>query len=139
MEPWVMSFMERLGSAKWCGFCRDCAAASRIFSRGEMRDNGSRREKPCRWGGATETMADTLPALLARIHAMTAEPFFREVILRHAAALDLPHAAARFNASIHPRDQMLVHSVHEHRDAGAAFSQYFAIALQQYASARQVM
>src|SRR4051812_44396001 len=84
-------------------------------------------------------MADTEPALLARIHAMTAESYFRNVVLRHAVALDPAHAAARFNASIHPRDQMLTHSLREHRDAGAAFSQYFAIALQQHASARQIV
>jgi SAM-dependent methyltransferase len=34
---------------------------------------------------------------------------------------------------------MLVHSLREHRDAGAAFSQYFAIALQQHAAAMQIM
>jgi SAM-dependent methyltransferase len=34
---------------------------------------------------------------------------------------------------------MLLHSLHQHRDAGAAFSQYFNIALQQHAAARQLM
>ena len=83
-------------------------------------------------------MAETAHALLAQIDAMTSDAYFRRVVLRHCPGMDAT-AQARFNASIHPHDPMLVHSLREHRDAGAAFSQYFAIALQQYAAAMQII
>ena len=84
-------------------------------------------------------MAQTGQALLADIDAMTSDAYFRRVVLRHCRDIDATAAAATFNASIHPHDPMLLHSLREHRDAGAAFSQYFAIALQQHATAMQIM
>ena len=83
-------------------------------------------------------MADTGHALLAAIDAMTSDAYFRRAVLRHCGDIEAS-AATRFNAAIHPHDPMLVHSLREHRDAGAAFSQYFAIAQQQHAAAMQVM
>ena len=52
-----------------------------------------------------------------------------------AAPADYPKRALNFLYA----DQMLTHSLQHHRDAGAALSQYFNIALQQYAAAQQVM
>jgi SAM-dependent methyltransferase len=74
--------------------------------------------------------------LYADVSAMCADARCLRAVL--AQAQDLP-VQAPFEARIHPRDQMLLHSLREHRDAGAAFSQYFAIALQQYAAASEVM
>lgn len=41
--------------------------------------------------------------------------------------------------TIHDGDQMLWHSLLHHRDANAAFSQYFNVALQQHRAAQQVL
>ena len=48
-------------------------------------------------------------------------------------------AIDRFSTRIHPGDQMLNHSLREHRHAGAALSQYFNVALQQYSAAQQII
>jgi SAM-dependent methyltransferase len=83
-------------------------------------------------------MDATSAALFAEVTAMCAEPRCKRIVLGHAADLAaLP--PARMNGTIHPRDQMLLHSLAQHRDAGAAFSQYFGVALQQYDAARQIM
>jgi SAM-dependent methyltransferase len=84
-------------------------------------------------------MTEAGPALLAEIDAMTADPWFRRVVLDHARCVDAAIDAARFSAAIHPHDPMLLHSLAEHRDAGAALSQYFQIALQQHAAAMQIL
>ncbi len=67
------------------------------------------------------------------------DPRFRQAVLRQCPFLAGATAPMDFSTNIHPGDQMLVHSLHHHRDAGAALSQYFNIALQQYGAARQVM
>ncbi|GAA0708871.1 class I SAM-dependent methyltransferase [Dokdonella soli] len=76
---------------------------------------------------------------LDELRSMCADERYLEVVLRHCPSIDPIIGRGRFNANIHPCDQMLLHSLRHHRDAGAAFSQYFSIALQQYASARQIM
>lgn len=58
--------------------------------------------------------------------------------LRHIPGIDAVDTA-RLRLDIHPGDQMLLHSLAHHRDAGAALSQYAAVSLQQYAAARQVL
>lgn len=83
-------------------------------------------------------MTDTEAALLAAIDRMCADPAYRRLLLGICADVDA-HSAARFNTAIHPGDQMLLHSLRQHRDAGAAFAQYFNIALQQHAAARQLL
>jgi len=84
-------------------------------------------------------MTQAGPALLADIDAMTADAGFRRVVVDHARSVDANVDASRFRAAIHPRDPMLLHSLAEHRDAGAALSQYFQIALQQHAAAMQIL
>ncbi|HEX5124779.1 MAG TPA: class I SAM-dependent methyltransferase [Rhodanobacteraceae bacterium] len=84
-------------------------------------------------------MTDTEPALLAAVERMCADAAYRRRVLDFAVDIDAQRALARFNTAIHPGDQMLLHSLKQHRDAGAAFSQYFNIALQQHAAARQLM
>lgn len=77
--------------------------------------------------------------LLDEVEAMCADAHVRRIVLEHCPGLDPASSLTSFSSTIHPQDQMLLHSLREHRDAGAAFSQYFAIALQQYASARQIL
>ncbi len=84
-------------------------------------------------------MTDTETALLAAVERMCADAAYRRRVLGFAADIDAERALARFDTSIHPGDQMLLHSLRQHRNAGAAFSQYFNIALQQHAAARQLM
>jgi SAM-dependent methyltransferase len=84
-------------------------------------------------------MTQAVPALPAEIDAITADAWFRRLVLDHARNADPTLDASRFSAAIHPRDPMLLHSLAEHRDAGAALSQYFQIALQQHAAAMQIL
>jgi SAM-dependent methyltransferase len=84
-------------------------------------------------------MTDTEAALSAAVERMCADPAYRRLVLGFAADVDADAVLARFSTAIHPGDQMLLHSLRQHRDAGAAFSQYFSIALQQHAAARQLM
>jgi SAM-dependent methyltransferase len=78
-------------------------------------------------------------SLLDEVNAMCGDDRCRRIVLDHCPGIDPAAAMGTFNARIHPRDQMLLHSLRHHRDAGAAFSQYFGIALQQYSSAHQIM
>jgi len=84
-------------------------------------------------------MTDTEAALSAAVERMCADAAWRRLVLGFAADIEADAALARFNTAIHRGDQMLLHSLRQHRDAGAAFSQYFNIALQQHAAARQLM
>jgi SAM-dependent methyltransferase len=84
-------------------------------------------------------MTEAGPALLADIDRVTADAEFRRVVLDHCRSADAAIDASRFSARIHPQDPMLLHSLAEHRDAGAALSQYFQIALQQHAAAMQML
>ena len=77
--------------------------------------------------------------LLMQARALCEDPYFREVVWRHGAHLGPAANAARFDASIHAGDQMLLHSLKHHRDANASFSQYFNVALQQHDAAQQVL
>jgi SAM-dependent methyltransferase len=82
--------------------------------------------------------------LLEEAAALCRDPRFRALILRHCSHLDPAHladaqATARFSTRIHAGDQMLLHSLREHRHAGAALSQYFNIALQQHNAAQQAI
>jgi SAM-dependent methyltransferase len=83
-------------------------------------------------------MTTDLPTLLARAVAVRDDPRWRAAVLRHVQGIDALDSA-RLRLDIHPGDQMLLHSLAHHRDAGAALSQYAAVSLQQYAAARQVL
>jgi SAM-dependent methyltransferase len=65
-------------------------------------------------------------------------PEFQRMLLRYCAHPSELVQAPRLNTEIHPRDQMLLHSLQHHRDADVALSQYFAISLQQHAAAMQI-
>jgi SAM-dependent methyltransferase len=74
-------------------------------------------------------LAGTMPNLIA---SMCADASLRRSLLEHCCSVDPASAEHRFNTRIHPHDQMLTHSLAQHGDANAAFSQYFSIALQQH-------
>lgn len=76
---------------------------------------------------------------LDELKAMCVDERCRRFVLDACPGIDAAASLARFNTQIHPRDQMLLHSLRHHRDAGAAFSQYFSIARQQYGSAQQIL
>ena len=78
-------------------------------------------------------------ALQVEVAALCADTRFRSAVLRHCPFLGDSVGSDGFSTLIHPNDQMLTHSLQHHRDAGAALSQYFNIALQQYGAAQQVM
>jgi SAM-dependent methyltransferase len=73
--------------------------------------------------------------LSARARADLLQLGWRERLVRLVPGLDPSTLSMR----IHPGDQMFTHSLAQHRDAGAALSQYFAISLQQFSIARQVI
>jgi SAM-dependent methyltransferase len=78
-------------------------------------------------------------SLLMQARWLCDDPYFRQVVWRHGAHLGTAADAARFDASIHAGDQMLLHSLRHHRDANASFAQYFNVALQQHDAAQQVL
>lgn len=84
-------------------------------------------------------MNDEMQALLTQAHAMCEDKYFHEVIRRHCPYLKAAITAEQLPIKIHPDDQMLLHSLHHHRDANASVSQYYNVALQQYNAAQQIL
>lgn len=76
--------------------------------------------------------------LFATAAANARKPAFIAALER-CAALDAPSASLSRFMALHPRDQMLTHSLAEHRHADIALSQYFAIGIQQYRMLAQVI
>lgn len=97
----------------------------------------------------TSPHPQTLEELQLQAKKLCESAYFREVIIRHCPAL----TKARVNpcavgdkpshlelvTEIHPADQMLNHSLSHHRDANAAFSQYYNVGLQQFSAAQQIL
>lgn len=67
----------------------------------------------------------------AAAQATARQPAFVAAVARCAAFDQAPEVLGQLMA-LHPRDQMLLHSLREHRHADIALSQYFAIGIQQY-------
>lgn len=63
---------------------------------------------------------------------------FTRTVLRCCPDLGNSASPQRFIADIHPNDQMFTHSLREHGDRDFALSQYYNVALQQYAMLRQI-
>src|SRR4051812_31135451 len=84
-------------------------------------------------------MTDNEAALSTAVERMCADAAYRRLVLGFADEGDADAALMRFNTAIQSGDQMLLHSLKQHCDAGAAFAQCFNIALQQRAAARQLM
>lgn len=79
------------------------------------------------------------PALRAAAERQLAHPRLPAVLHRHCPYLPATVAPAQLAARIHPDCQMLEFSLRHHQDAGLAVSQYFAVALQQYQTVRQII
>ena len=82
------------------------------------------------------------PALIAEAQKLLGDPALRAAVQRHFLAGEAGAAAGpgvRLPMGIHPDDQMLRHSLHVHRDAWVAISQYFNVALQQFGAAEQIV
>ncbi len=83
-----------------------------------------------------------LAGLLAQAEEICLDPRLAALLRRHWPQLGASADAGQGKAlqlRIHPADQMLLHSLRHHRDAAAAVSQYFNVALQQYTAMRQVL
>ena len=81
----------------------------------------------------------SLDALRAEADALCADPRLRALLQRHWPQFFGARGSQRFSTRVHANDQMLLHSLRHHRDAGAAVSQYFNVALQQHFAARQIL
>lgn len=71
---------------------------------------------------------------LEQARALCADARLRTLVGRHAGLRQV----AQLDCTIHPQDQMLLHSLRHHGDANAAFSQYFNVGLQQFRAFMQV-
>ncbi|MEP6938820.1 MAG: class I SAM-dependent methyltransferase [Rudaea sp.] len=78
---------------------------------------------------------ESFESLLKRTLHAAHDPRF-EAALRDCVNLQGAHP---LSMRVHPGDQMLTHSLREHRDAGAALSQYFNLSLQQYDAVTQIL
>jgi SAM-dependent methyltransferase len=83
-------------------------------------------------------MDTSLTELMRAASTRCREDEFKRSVLRHCSWVHDAADVDRLNTDIHPRDQMLLHSLQHHRDADIALSQYFNISLQQHAAAMQV-
>lgn len=80
-----------------------------------------------------------LAALQAEADALCHEPRFRALLQACWPQLSATGNWGTLRLQVHPADQMLLHSLRHHRDANAAVSQYYNVALQQYQAARQIL
>lgn len=71
--------------------------------------------------------------------ALCADERLRETVWRHCPYRVDGLERKRLVTAIHANDQMLAHSLRHHRDANAAVSQYFNVALQQYFAGQQLL
>jgi len=79
------------------------------------------------------TMSAPAADLVDVIRQAAFDPRFERALRR---CVDLP---GPLNMTLHPNDQMLTHSLREHRDIGATLSQYFNLSLQQYDAVAQIL
>lgn len=80
----------------------------------------------------------SMELLLSQAQQLCNTPYFQNVIVQHCQALaNQPNI--ELITSIHSNDQMLTHSLFHHRDANAAFSQYYNVGLQQFNAAQQIL
>lgn len=73
-------------------------------------------------------------ALQQRAEQLLRSGPFKKALSAHSSTLK----GGEISTAIHTNDQMLAHSLKHHRDANAAVSQYFNVALQQYNTVKQI-
>lgn len=79
-------------------------------------------------------MSPYLEILIEQAHQLCKEPRLREIIAQNAGL----EQGCFLDCTIHPDDQMLLHSLRHHLDVNASFSQYFNVGLQQFRAFMQV-
>lgn len=77
--------------------------------------------------------------LRAAADSQLTHPRLAEVLRQHCPYLPPQVPAKALSTAIHPNCQMLDFSLRHHQDAALSVSQYFAVALQQYQTMRQIM
>jgi SAM-dependent methyltransferase len=77
-------------------------------------------------------------SLLAKANEQCLDPQFRDAVWRHLGYRSEARGLAALSTRIHPRDQMLQHSLRHFREVNRSVSQYFNVALQQHNAAQQV-
>lgn len=84
-------------------------------------------------------MTDSVGELFLRSNQLAQDEAFRKLVVEHCASLRDRPQPVRLNTRIHANDQMLRHSLLHHGEVGAALSQYYNVALQQFSAARQIL
>ena len=77
--------------------------------------------------------------LLNQSKATTASLAFQQMVRSYAESICNQQSVAPLNANVHPDDQMLLHSLGHHQNSDVALSQYYAISLQQFYAAHQII
>ena len=77
-------------------------------------------------------------SLLAQANEQCLDPTFRDAVWRHLGYRNDARGLAALSTRIHPRDQMLQHSLRHLHEVNRSLSQYFNVALQQHNAAQQV-
>jgi 2-polyprenyl-3-methyl-5-hydroxy-6-metoxy-1,4-benzoquinol methylase len=77
--------------------------------------------------------------LLEQTQKTTASLGFQQLIRGYIEHITGSQACAPLKADVHADDQMLLHSLNHHQNSDIALSQYFAISLQQFYAAHQIM
>ena len=77
--------------------------------------------------------------LLNETNATTARLEFQQMVRGYAEGICGRQSVGPLNADIHPDDQMLLHSLGHHQNSDIALSQYYAISLQQFYAAYQIL
>jgi len=77
-------------------------------------------------------------SLLAKANEQCLDPAFRNAVWRHLGYRNDARGLPALSTRIHPRDQMLQHSLRHFHEVNRSLSQYFNVALQQHNSAQQV-
>ncbi|NCT68007.1 MAG: methyltransferase domain-containing protein [Rhodanobacteraceae bacterium] len=84
-------------------------------------------------------MDDSWDELMRQAAELASGSQFKRSVVRCCSGLSSAFDEALLDMTIHPGDQMFTHSLREHRDAGAALSQYFNVGLQQYNALSQIV
>ena len=77
--------------------------------------------------------------LIEKTRQTTASLNFQQLIRGYVEHITGQQARTPLNTEIHADDQMLLHSLNHHQNSDIALSQYFAISLQQFYSAHQIL
>jgi len=80
----------------------------------------------------------TKPDRWQAVQALCTDDRFRAAVWKHCAFAQARRPEA-LNLTIHPNDQMLLHSLGHYSDVNWCLSQYFGVALQQHYAAQQIL